>query len=101
MNPRQSQPEFEWDAEKDLQNQAKHGVSFVSARRAFEDPKRIIYEDVNHHTKTENRYFCDGMVDGMVMTVRFTLRERRIRIIGAGYWRKERKLYEERKWQDR
>lgn len=62
MNPRQSRLEFEWDAEKDLQNQAKHGVSFLAARRAFEDPDRIIYEDIYHHTKTESRYFCTSVL---------------------------------------
>lgn len=40
------------------------------------------------------RLFCVGMVDGRVMTVRFTYREGRIRIIGAGYWRKGRRAYE-------
>jgi uncharacterized protein len=34
-------------------------------------------------------------VEGSVMTVRFTWREQRIRIIGAGYWRKGRKIYGE------
>jgi len=29
------------------------------------------------------------------MTVRFTWRDGRIRIIGAGYWRKGRKVYDE------
>jgi uncharacterized protein len=28
------------------------------------------------------------------MTVRFTYRERRIRIIGAGYWRKGKDMYD-------
>ena len=29
-----------------------------------------------------------GRVSGEIMTVRFTCRENKIRIIGAGYWRK-------------
>jgi hypothetical protein len=28
------------------------------------------------------------------LTVRFTLRNGTIRVIGAGYWRKQRRLYE-------
>ena len=36
-----------------------------------------------------------GLVDEKVMTVRFTYRGEKIRIIGAAYWRKGRKLYEE------
>jgi uncharacterized DUF497 family protein len=96
MNPRQIRFKFEWDSEKDLRNQQKHRVAFRDARRAFADPNRIIYEDMDHSTPTETRYFCVGLVENRVMTVRFTLRNRRIRIFGAGYWRKERKLYEER-----
>jgi hypothetical protein len=33
-------------------------------------------------------------VHGGVMTVRFTWREGRIRIFGAGYWRKGKRLYD-------
>lgn len=95
MNPRHTRLVFEWDEEKDLRNQQKHGISFREARHAFDDPNRLIYEDIDHSTKTETRYFCVGIVGDQVMTVRFTVRERRIRIIGAGYWRKERRLYEE------
>lgn len=31
------------------------------------------------------------------MTVRFTYRNNKIRIIGAGYWRQGKKVYEENK----
>jgi uncharacterized DUF497 family protein len=96
MNPRPTRLLFEWDALKDIQNQEKHGVAFRDARRAFTDPNRIIFEDLNHSTPSETRYFCLGIVDGQVMTVRFSLRSRRIRIFGAGYWRRERRIYEER-----
>jgi hypothetical protein len=34
-------------------------------------------------------------VKGAVMTVRFTWRSRKIRIFGAGYWRKGKAIYEE------
>jgi hypothetical protein len=37
---------FEWNEEKDRQNQAKHNVSFSLAQRAFLDPCRIIKGDV-------------------------------------------------------
>ena len=32
---------------------------------------RVIAEDLDH-SDTERRYFCFGLVDGGVMTVRFT-----------------------------
>lgn len=72
----------------------EHGVSFEEAQRAFLDPRRLIVPDLSH-SKSEQRFFCFGEVDGGVMTVRFTWREGRLRIIGAGYWRKGRKVYEE------
>ena len=85
---------FEWDEEKDKENQAKHNVSFSLAQRAFLDPYRVIVEDVNHSIE-EERFYCIGRVDDGIVTVRFTYRGNVIRIYGAGYWRKGRKIYEE------
>ena len=86
---------FEWDDNKDSQNQEKHGVSFSLAQYAFIDSNRIIAEDVSH-SSTEKRYYCFGKVGKKIMTVRFTYRQKKIRIIGAGYWRKGRDIYEKR-----
>jgi len=47
---------FEWDADKDAENQKKHGVSFFLAQYAFADPNRVIAEDLAH-SKTEKRFF--------------------------------------------
>lgn len=87
-------PDFEWDPIKDILNQQKHHVSFEEAQDAFADVKRIITADLTHRS-IETRYYCLGNVDGEVMTVRFTIRNRKIRIFGAGYWRKGRRIYEE------
>ncbi|OIO28117.1 MAG: hypothetical protein COZ31_12190 [Nitrospirae bacterium CG_4_10_14_3_um_filter_44_29] len=84
---------FEWDEEKDRDNQAKHDVSFSMAQRAFLDPHRVIVEDMNH-SREEERFYCIGRVGKGVMTVRFTYRGNVIRIYGAGYWRKGRQIYE-------
>jgi uncharacterized DUF497 family protein len=86
--------DFEWDAAKDRANQAKHGVGFELAQQAFLDRLRVIAEDIDH-SGNEPRYFCFGRVEGVVMTVRFTWRGGRIRIFGAGYWRKGKAIYEE------
>jgi uncharacterized DUF497 family protein len=91
----QQRTEFEWDKRKDQSNQAKHGVSFFVAQYAFADPDRVILEDVTHSTETEKRYFCLGRVEDGILTVRFTYREGRIRIFGAGYWRKGKRIYEQ------
>ena len=86
---------FEWDPEKDQENQKKHDVPFEVAQYAFADPDRVIAEDLEHG-QDEKRYFCFGMVGGGVLTVRFTVRGRIIRIFGAGYWRKGKRLYEKK-----
>lgn len=84
---------FEWDPDKDTENQSKHGVSFAEAQAAFLDSARVIAQDLGH-SRTEPRFYCFGRVADGVLTVRFTCRGNVIRIIGAGYWRRGRKLYE-------
>jgi uncharacterized DUF497 family protein len=84
---------FEWNSDKDKINIEKHGVSFSEAQHAFLDKNRIIAEDITH-SQSEKRYYCFGKVEGHVMTVRFTYRGQKIRIIGAGYWRQGKKVYE-------
>ena len=86
---------FDWDEDKDKSNQEKHNVSFFWAQRAFLDPQRIIARD-EKHSGEEERYYCIGKVDAGIITVRFTYRENVIRIIGAGYWRKGKAVYEEK-----
>ena len=88
-----SRSDFEWNSTKDILNQKKHGVSFALAQLAFLDQNRVILEDLEH-SNDEKRYYCLGKVAGGIMTVRFTYRENKIRIIGAGYWRKGKKIYE-------
>ena len=85
---------FEWDSEKGRDNELKHGVSFELARHAFADARRVIAEDLEH-SASERRYYCFGKAGAGVLTVRFTYRAGVIRIIGAGYWRKGKKIYEE------
>lgn len=86
---------FIWDREKELVNIYKHGVDFSTAAKAFEDIKRKIYID-SKHNKKEERFFCIGNIGGKVLTVRFTYRVGKIRIIGAGYWRKGKEYYEKK-----
>ena len=84
---------FEWDESKNQENQEKHGVSFEQAQFAFVDPDMLVLEDESHSTAEEKRYFCIGRVGNGIMTVRFTYRANKIRIYGAGYWRKYRRFY--------
>lgn len=84
---------FEWDEEKNRLNKEKHNVSFEVAQFAFLDNKRVIAKDLEH-SKGEERFYCFGKIGREIVTVRFTYRNKRIRIIGAGYWRKGKKIYE-------
>lgn len=53
-----------------------------------------IVEDIDH-SEEEDRFFCIGRLDQGILTMRFTYRNNVIRIIGAGYRRKGRKIYEQ------
>jgi len=83
---------FEWDEAKNKENQKKHHVSFEFAQYVFADSFRVIAEDLTH-SQNEKRYYCFGKIDEGIVTVRFTYRGNKIRIFGAGYWRKGRKIY--------
>ncbi len=87
---------FEWTEEKNIENQAKHGVSFEEAQLAFADPNRRLIRDLDH-SETEERWFCLGQVERGILTVRFTYRGDNIRIFGAGFWRRGKKRYEQKR----
>lgn len=84
---------FEWDPDKDEENQRKHGLPFANAQFAFADPHRVIAEDLSHSVG-EKRYYCFGRIEGGVLTVRFTDRSDAVRISGAGYWRRGKTIYD-------
>jgi uncharacterized DUF497 family protein len=76
---------FEWDAEKARTNLEKHGVSFETATRVWDDPLHEVYFD--RVQNGENRWHAMGCVDGVVvLLVVHThpgLDEDRIRIVSA------------------
>ncbi|MGQ0442232.1 MAG: BrnT family toxin [Methylophilaceae bacterium] len=84
---------FEWNKDKDAENLKKHSISFSVAQYAFADPLRVIAKDETH-SQEEERFYCFGLVNGGVLTVRFTYRNSVIRIIGAGSWRTGKTIYE-------
>ncbi len=65
----------------------------MEAVAAFADPARVISPDVAHSQK-EPRWYCVGRLNDAILTVRFTERDGRVRIIGAGFWRKGKRIYE-------
>jgi uncharacterized DUF497 family protein len=87
--------EFVWDQTKAEVNEDKHEVSFTEAVEAFCDPKKVVKYDRKHSTPKEKRFFWLGKLqDGMVLTVRYTRRDKYIRIIGAGFWQEGRAQYD-------
>lgn len=86
---------FDWDPSKDLLNELKHRVLLYEAQFAFADPRRVIAEDLSRSRTEERGYYCFGRTGQGILTVRFTWRDGIIRIIGAGYWRRGKRIYEQ------
>ena len=87
--------EFEWDEDKDKANQRKHQISFEEAAEVFYYP---IYETVDTRFEYgEVRLIGIGRNSQLIiLTVVYTEREARIRIISARIANKqEEKLYYE------
>jgi uncharacterized DUF497 family protein len=86
---------YEWDDEKAAANLAWHGVSFETARLAFDDPFAVSREDPREDYG-EDRYVLLGMVGDHVLHVAYTFRGDRIRIISARFAEPpERRRYHE------
>lgn len=87
--------EFEWDPEKAASNLAKHGVGFPAAARVFDDVHGLHYVD-RSMVYGEERLIGIAMVDGDVLTIVYTERGDRIRLISARKsTRFERRIYDE------
>ncbi|MDX8441174.1 BrnT family toxin [Mesorhizobium australafricanum] len=87
--------EFEWDDEKAASNLAKHGVAFSDAKRLFDDIHALHYSDRSMEYE-EERFIGIGIVNGLVLTVVYTERGDRIRLISARKaTRHEQKAYDQ------
>jgi uncharacterized protein len=76
--------EFEWDDEKDLSNQRKHGLSFQEARRLFESGVDYLEIFDGEHSDSEDRFIAIGPLgDRLVVVVYTEPEENVVRIIGA------------------
>jgi hypothetical protein len=73
---------FEWSDTKARANLPKHHVSFEMARLVFDDPAAFDQID-DREDYGEARFIVTGMVNGQLLTVAYTERETRIRIISA------------------
>jgi uncharacterized DUF497 family protein len=73
---------FEWDEVKAAENYAKHGVSFETAIKVFRDPFGIERLD-DRQDYGEERFILIGTAEEVVITVVYTERNGRFRIISA------------------
>ncbi len=74
--------EFEWDDAKAEANLRKHKLSFRAASRVFDDSFVLVEQD-DSEDYGEPRYLAIGLVQGLLVTVAYTERADRIRIISA------------------
>jgi uncharacterized protein len=74
--------EFEWDDAKAASNEGKHDVSFDEATFVFAD-EWVVSDDDMSSSHEEDRFLATGMVSLRLLTVSFTYRGARIRIISA------------------
>jgi len=89
--------EFEWDENKETQNEKKHDVSFHEAATVFGDPLAITFNDPDHSI-AEHRLLTFGVSRfGRFLLVSHTEVGNRMRIISSRQMTKhERKIYEEK-----
>lgn len=88
---------FEWDKGNIDKNFLKHKITNREAEEIFDNKKKFIIED-EKHSLTEKRYMIWGETDRhRRLTVFFTVREDKIRIISARDMnKKERGEYEKK-----
>lgn len=85
--------EFEWDEGKARTNLEKHGIDFEDAIGAFVGSVLL---ELRSDKENEERWKAIGEVDGIVITVVYTMRGERRRIISARRAkRNERQAYRE------
>ena len=74
--------EFEWDEDKAEANLRKHKISFQEASRVFDDLFALIEQDLSEDFG-EDRFLATGVIKGSLVTVVYTERDERIRLISA------------------
>lgn len=88
---------FEWDKGNIDKNLVKHTVANREAEEVFENNLKFIFRD-EKHSQREERYGLLGATDtGRKLSVVFTIKKDKVRIITArDMSKKERSAYEEK-----
>ena|SRR4030067_3672884 len=86
---------FDWDKVNIDKNWKRHKVFYREAEEAFLNNKLRTFPDPKHSSKKEKRYVAFGETEkARKLTIIFTLRNNKIRIVSArDQSRKERKAY--------
>lgn len=86
---------FEWDEDNRTKNWIKHKVDYKECEEIFTNRPLKTYKDIKH-SQNENRFVALGITNNSrSLSVVFTIRINRIRIISArDMSRKERNVYE-------
>ncbi|MCF8108719.1 MAG: BrnT family toxin [Desulfohalobiaceae bacterium] len=71
---------FEWDPQKSMSNEAKHGIDFEAAKALWDDEQRI---EIKAPYPIENRHIIISKPNKKLWTAVFTYRENSIRIISV------------------
>jgi len=87
---------FEWDQEKNVSNQKKHGISFEEARTVFSDDFARLIDDPEHSEEEERFILLGESIESNLLIVCHCIRdEESVRIISARKAdKKERRTYE-------
>lgn len=86
--------EFEWDPEKNKANIEKHGLDFSDVALVFDLP--ILEIEDTRKDYGERRFFGIGLLQDIEISIVYTRRRSKIRIISARRARKdERQRYRE------
>ena len=94
--------QFEWDPDKDLANDAKHGLSFQEASELFSSKVDCleIYDEL--HSLEEDRFIAVGPIRRGVIVVAYTERQDEvIRIVNARKATKKEREFFEAYWRGR
>lgn len=74
---------FEWDLEKALANERKHGVSFAEATTCFFDPRQLAFYDPDHSDDEDRELLIARSERQRLLVVIYTVREESVRLISA------------------
>jgi uncharacterized DUF497 family protein len=86
---------FEYDSDKSISNERKHGIDFDTAQRLWLDSNLFVLPS---RFPNEPRYLAVGRIEERYFTAIFTERDEKIRLISVRRSRNEEKnLYEQNK----